>query len=263
MLQCSSALLQIQSLNVATVTGKTLLCGVNFSLEAGECLAVIGPNGSGKSTLLRTLISELTPVSGQIFYQGQPLARLGRMGRARSLALLAQQDLADPNLSVMEYVSLGRIPYHTTDTPATYQQAINQALEDTGLMALCHRRLARLSGGERQRAALARAFAQTPQLLLLDEPTNHLDPLARISLLRRVKSKGIAVIAVLHDLALIEPFAHRVMIIHEGRMLCCDYPSRIFSSTHIYNVFGMETVMVSHPNTGKALPIFQAPESAL
>lgn len=257
--QQAPPLLELDTLSVKAPGGKVLLAGVSFSLAAAECLAVIGPNGSGKSTLLRALTGELSPATGRVLYQGQPVGKLGRMGRARAIALLAQHDNADPGLSVEDYVALGRIPYHTTDKAWQRQQHIEQALTDTGLQALRTRRLAGLSGGERQRAALARAFAQTPQLLLLDEPTNHLDPLARSSLLARVKRKGIAVIAVLHDLALVAPFARRVVVIQQGKLVCCASADKALSAETIGHVFGMESFVITHPRSGKPFYIFDAP----
>ncbi|MCF6733557.1 ABC transporter ATP-binding protein, partial [Escherichia coli] len=146
----------------------------------------------------------------------QPLNALNRHERAKRIAILAQSDTPDLRLRVAEYVALGRIPHHGFSTPAHDRQLIDEALDDTGLLPLRHRLLGTLSGGERQRAALARAFAQTPQLLLLDEPTNHLDPLARTQLLSLVRKRGISTLAVLHDLPLITPFADRVAVLQQG-----------------------------------------------
>lgn len=93
---------------------------------------------------------------------------------------------------------------------------VTRAINDTGLQRLRKRPLSALSGGERQRAALARVLAQAPKLLLLDEPTNHLDPHGRVELLSLVKSRAITVVAVLHDLSLIDAFADRVLLLSQG-----------------------------------------------
>lgn len=256
------ALLQLQRLGYTTGCGKPLLSDINLDLRPAECLAIIGPNGSGKSTLLRTLTGELTPTSGDLYFDGRPLSQLSRLQRARTIALLAQSDSAHPQLSVSEYVELGRLPYQGRDCAQRHRQLVEHALTETGMRGLRHQRLGRLSGGERQRAALARAFAQTPQLLLLDEPTNHLDPLARASLLNWVKRKGIAAIAVLHDLALVAPFADRVAVIERGRLVRCDIPSRALAADCINPVFGLDSFVIAHPHTGQPLHIFEAPQRA-
>ena len=258
-----SCLLVLQGLSVHARGGKVLLDGVSLSVRAGECLAVIGPNGSGKSSLLRTLVGELSPSSGQMLFQGKPLAQMGRQSRAQAVALLAQNDVADARLSVAQYVALGRIPYAGQENDSQQEQIVAQALADTGMQHLQQRRLGQLSGGEMQRAALARALAQTPQLLLLDEPTNHLDPLARASLLGQVKRKGIAVIAVLHDLALVAPFADSVAVIAQGRLVRWGKPEQVLASDCIGSVFGMESFVIPHPRTGRPFHIFDVPPNVL
>lgn len=258
-----SCLLALQGLSVHARGGKVLLDGVSLSVRAGECLAVIGPNGSGKSSLLRTLVGELSPSSGQMLFQGKPLAQMGRQSRAQAVALLAQNDVADARLSVAQYVALGRIPYAGQENDSQQEQIVAQALADTGMQHLQQRRLGQLSGGEMQRAALARALAQTPQLLLLDEPTNHLDPLARASLLGQVKRKGIAVIAVLHDLALVAPFADSVAVIAQGRLVRWGKPEQVLASDCIGSVFGMESFVIPHPRTGRPFHIFDVPPNVL
>lgn len=249
----------VDSLDICTHSGQLLVSKVSFSLRRGECLAVIGPNGSGKSTLLRALASELTIRKGIIVLNGQPLERYSRQDRAKNIALVAQDDSADPRLMVEDYVALGRIPHHRCCSYVHHRRCIDQALADTGLVSLRNRLIGSLSGGEKQRASLARAFAQTPRLLLLDEPTNHLDPLSRSTLLSLVRSKGIATIAVLHDLPLIEPFSDRVVVMKKGRMVTCARPKNALSSKVINAVFGMRSYTVTHPVTGHPFLIFEAP----
>ncbi|EGT5746810.1 ABC transporter ATP-binding protein, partial [Cronobacter dublinensis subsp. dublinensis] len=128
--------------------------------------------------------------------------------------------------------------------------------------ALRQRLLGTLSGGQRQRAALARALAQTPALLLLDEPTNHLDPPARAALLSLVKSKGISVIAVLHDLAAIDDFADRVLVLHHGEQVACATPDITLQTPTLFPVFGMRSFSVRHPLDGRSLRIFDVPRCA-
>ncbi|KAB0884732.1 ABC transporter ATP-binding protein [Cronobacter muytjensii] len=253
--------------DVLHITGLTLrsreqgliLNDLNVSVGKGEKLAVVGPNGSGKSTLLRLLISDATPDAGLILLEGRPLEAFSPTARARKIAYLAQHDAPDPRLTLEEYVALGRTPFADSKNA---RRIVDEIIEETGLAALRQRLLGTLSGGQRQRAALARALAQSPALLLLDEPTNHLDPPARAALLSLVKSKGIAVIAVLHDLAAIDDFADRVLVLHQGRQVACATPDIALQTSTIFPVFGMQSFSVRHPLDGRSLRIFDVPRCA-
>ncbi|MBJ3814703.1 ABC transporter ATP-binding protein [Shimwellia pseudoproteus] len=250
----------IQSL--ARPGGGALLCAIQFEASAGECLAVIGPNGSGKTSLLRAISQDLGPVNGEIHLMGRAISALSRQQRAKQVAVLAQSDTPDLRLTLEDYVALGRLP-HMRDLPRTaHDEIVANAIRETGLQRLRQRPLSALSGGERQRAALARVLAQTPDLVLLDEPTNHLDPPGRVALLSLVKSKAITAVAVLHDLALVESFADRVLLLSRGRTVVCDTPERVLVSEYLYPVFGLTSFTVPHPDTGKALRIFDVPHGA-
>lgn len=256
------ARLTVTNLSVADSGGRTLLKDMHFEVAAGECLAVIGPNGSGKSTLLRALLHDLPPATGCVCLNETPLSQLSRLHRARRMALMSQNDTPCLALTVMDYVALGSLPQAGV-MPIVQQQAwVAKALNDTGLSELRNRPLAALSGGERQRAFLARALAQRPQVLLLDEPTNHLDPVGRAAMLARVKRCGMTAIAVLHDLSLVESFADRVLVLSQGRQVCWDVPARALASESLYPVFGIQSFLLTHPQTGQPLRFFDVPTGA-
>ncbi|WP_171999640.1 ABC transporter ATP-binding protein [Cronobacter sp. JZ38] len=254
-----SDVLHITGLTLRSREQGLILNDLNVSVGKGEKLAVVGPNGSGKSTLLRLLISDATPDAGLILLEGRPLEAFSPTARARKIAYLAQHDAPDPRLTLEEYVALGRTPFADSKNA---RRIVDEIIEETGLAALRQRLLGTLSGGQRQRAALARALAQSPALLLLDEPTNHLDPPARAALLSLVKSKGIAVIAVLHDLAAIDDFADRVLVLHQGRQVACATPDIALQTSTIFPVFGMQSFSVRHPLDGRSLRIFDVPRCA-
>lgn len=258
----ADAALSVNILSLRRAAGQALLAAIRFSVREGECLAVIGPNGSGKTSLLRAISQELTPFEGEIRLHGRPISALSRQQLAQKVAVLSQNDTPDMRLMVEDYVALGRLPHAREMSRGEHRAIIARVIQECGLARLRGRALSALSGGERQRAALARALAQTPSLLLLDEPTNHLDPSGRAELLSLVKGKGIAVVAVLHDLALIEPFADRVLLLSQGRQVFCDIPARVLVSEYLYPVFGLTSFTVPHPHTGKALRIFEVPHCA-
>ncbi|RUT83394.1 ABC transporter ATP-binding protein, partial [Mesorhizobium sp. M7A.T.Ca.US.000.02.1.1] len=211
------ALLEARDLCV-TANGRDLVQAVSFSVAAGDRLAIIGPNGAGKTTLLRMLSGMLRPSSGEVKLGGRRLDRISAAERALHIAVVGQTDQPDPRLALIDYVELGRVPHAGLRRKSEERDIVAEALRRSGLLPLFGRTIGSLSGGERQRAQLARAIAQHPKILFLDEPTNHLDPRARGELLDLVAGFEMTVIAVLHDLALVAPFATRVAVMNHARL---------------------------------------------
>ncbi|MBT3065499.1 ABC transporter ATP-binding protein [Rhodoferax sp. U11-2br] len=251
----------LQSLGYHTGSGKWLVKPLSLQLAAGEHVAIVGPNGAGKSTLLKLLAGTLTASSGSVWLDGQNLAQLSLPQRARQIAMLGQSDQTDGRLRVQDYVTLGCLPHRTHWTQAQVQQTVETVLSRCRLQTLRQRPLSQLSGGERQRAHLARALAQAPRLLLLDEPTNHLDPRATLDLLQGVASLGISVVAVLHDLALVPQWAHRVIVLQQAELVVCDVPSQALSPQRLQQVFGVNAFYLPHPVTREPILVMdsQAP----
>ena len=205
--------------------GKTLLRNVSFSLAAGEWLAVVGPNGAGKSTLMKALAGEWA-YTGSVTLDGQPLSKRKPRERARILGLMDQGAFSQFAFTVEEVVRMGRYPYrqgifHAGDPDE--DEAVGQALIDTGLTELRHRSVLTLSGGEQQRCALAQALCHQPQVLLLDEPVNHLDLNYQKELYqitdRWRRHPGRAVMTVLHDLSAARCFATKALVLTGGQPL--------------------------------------------
>jgi iron complex transport system ATP-binding protein len=155
------------------VGASTLLADVDLDVPEGGWLTVIGPNGAGKSTLLRALAG-LVPHDGAVTVAGRPVARLHRRERARLIALVPQDPVVPPGMSVLDYTLLGRTPYIAplAVEGASDLAAARDVLDRLDLAGFADRTLDTLSGGERQRVYLARALAQVARLLLLDEPTS-------------------------------------------------------------------------------------------
>ena len=187
--------------------GRTVLRDIHFAAGPGELVAVCGPNGAGKSTLLRALAGLLP---------GTPARD------PRRVAYLPQGARCEWALTVGQVAMLGRIPHHDRA-----EAPVARALQRCGIEPLRAARVDRISGGEARRAMLARAFATEPDVLLLDEPTADLDPAAShaiLRLLRRTAEDGGAVITVLHAVDLAVRYAHRVVVLRDGR-IAADLPS--------------------------------------
>jgi len=205
--------------------------GISLALEPGDWVALIGPNGAGKTTLLRA-VAGLVPYEGSIALGGDEVASLGRREQARRTAVVPQIPVIPPDMSVLEYVVLGRTPHlgYAGAPGRRDADAARSALGALDALHLVDRRLGSLSGGERQRAVLARAVAQDAGLLLLDEPTSALDPAGRRTvrgLLEELRRRGTAVLLNSHLLSEIELVCDRVVIIDRGRVVARGTPAEL------------------------------------
>lgn len=170
--------LRVQALNKHVMfagSALPILREIEFSVAAGETLAIIGASGSGKSTLLGLLAGLDLPSSGEISLCGEPLSRMDEDARAslraKRVGFVFQQFQLLPAMTALENVML---PLELAGADAASTRA-KQILERVGLGARLSHYPRQLSGGEQQRVALARAFVGHPEILFADEPTGSLD----------------------------------------------------------------------------------------
>ena len=199
---------------------------VDLRLAPGERVALLGPNGAGKSTLLSIMAGVLRPDAGHAKVDGRTLFDIGpsRPGRwlapwARGVALLAQDPLLFPHLSVLDNVAFG--PRSAGLSTAQARSTARGWLDTVEAGEFAGRKPAQLSGGQAQRVAIARALAAQPDLLLLDEPLAALD-VSAAPLLRRVLRQVLAdrsAIIVTHDLLDALLLSHRVVVMDGGRIV--------------------------------------------
>jgi iron complex transport system ATP-binding protein len=218
-----------------------ILHGVSCSAGSGGWLALIGPNGAGKTTLLRA-VAGLLPHRGEVLLDGDGGSLSGR-DRARLIAYVPQEPVLPPDMTVAEYVLLGRTPYisYLGGPARSDREAAGRAADRLGISRFTGRRLASLSGGERKRVVLARALAQDPKVLLLDEPTSSLDighqqqVLDLVDELRR--TGGLTVLSTLHDLTTAGQYADRLVLLHEGRIEAAGPAASVLTEERIARVY--------------------------
>ncbi|BAM29982.2 ABC transporter ATP-binding protein [Streptococcus pyogenes M1 476] len=178
------------------------LKATDFSIEAGEFVAIIGPSGSGKSTFLTIAGGLQTPSSGQLIIDGTDYTHLSEKERSRlrfkSVGFILQASNLIPFLTVQQQLELVD---HLTGSKE--KAKANQLFDDLGITGLKHQLPQELSGGERQRAAIARALYHDPALILADEPTASLDTEKAYEVVKLLakesKEKNKAIIMVTHD----------------------------------------------------------------
>jgi iron complex transport system ATP-binding protein len=235
--------------------GSLVVDRVTASVEPGEWVAVIGPNGAGKTTLLRAVAS-LVDYEGSVDLMGEDTRGLSRGERARRVAVVTQIPTMPPEMSVREYVLLGRTPYigYLASERRRDYDAADAAMARLDLGSLARRRLSALSGGERQRVVLARALAQQAPVLLLDEPTTSLDVGRQQQVLEIVDelrtTEGLTVLSAMHELTLAGQYADRLLLLDRGRLVASGPAKDVLTRALIAEHYRADVRVVGEPESG-------------
>ena len=222
-------------------SGTSVLERVGFTLENGQCLAVLGNNGAGKSTLLKCIDRILKPRSGSVLVDGKDVFAMTGREMAQNIAYVPQS-AGSVSMTVFDAVLLGRKPYIRWDATEQDRQIVRDVLRNMNLEQFAMHNVSELSGGEAQKVMLARALAQEPGVLLLDEPTSSLDPRSQHTVLQSVRTIArehqICVITVLHDLNLAVRYCDRFLFLKDAGVYACG-GHEVMTPEHIEAVYGM------------------------
>ncbi|MFF7586278.1 dipeptide ABC transporter ATP-binding protein [Kitasatospora purpeofusca] len=230
--------------------GPRALDEVGFTLRAGEALGVVGESGSGKTTLARVAMGLSRPDAGEVLLHGRPWSALPERQRraGRSAIQFVQQDpyaSADPRFTVARIIGEALPGLRRAERARRCAELLDQV----GLPAeLLSRRPHQLSGGQRQRVAIARALAGGPQVLVCDEPVSALDVSVQAQVLelldRLRRERGIALLFITHDLAVVRQVADRVLIMRGGSVVEEGGTERIFEApAHPYTRALLDAVL--------------------
>lgn len=251
-------------------TGDRALNDIKLTLPDGQVMALIGPSGAGKSTLIRCVNRLVEPSEGNIRLDDVELTSLSgqklRQAR-RAMGMIFQEHALVDRLTVMENVLSGRLGYvgfWRSFLRRYPQEAVTEAfrlLERVGLAHAIDKRADALSGGQRQRVGIARALLQSPKLLLVDEPTASLDPKTSRQIMRLIRElcaeRDLAAIINIHDVALAQQFADRIVGLHAGEIVFDGQPSELTADI-LTTIYGEEewdtTAEPSTSATPDALP---------
>ncbi|MFH7827065.1 iron-enterobactin ABC transporter ATP-binding protein [Kluyvera chengduensis] len=242
---------------------KTIAESLNVTIPDGHFTAIIGPNGCGKSTLLRTLSRLMTPVHGHVYLDGEEIQRYASKEVARRVGLLAQNATTPGDISVQELVARGRYPHQPLFTRWRQEDedAVQRAMQATGIVNLASQSVDTLSGGQRQRAWIAMVLAQDTSIMLLDEPTTWLDISHQIDLLELLselnRERGYTLAAVLHDLNQACRYATHLIALREGKIVAEGAPKEIVTPALIEAIYGLRCVIIDDPvaNTPLVVPL--------
>ena len=190
---------------------------LDMEVSAGQVVALVGENGCGKSTLLKTLAGMIVPLSGILELDGRPLAEYSLRELSKKVALVRMGLVAPAEMTVREFVSLGRSPYagFLDGRSREDESIVDSAMDDMDVTLFASRKVAELSDGERSRVYLARALSQQVTLLLLDEPDAFMDIPRRknlfVTLQRLSREKGMAVVLSTHWIDYGEKYADSIL----------------------------------------------------
>lgn len=241
--------LSIEDISVS-LSGVSILEGINLKVEKGDFIGIIGPNGSGKSTLLKSLYRTIKPKHGTIYLDGTSINDMSYKQSAQSMAVVGQHNDHSFEFTVFELVMMGRAP-HKKFMEADNQRDISiaeDALNKVSMMRYRDRDYSTLSGGEKQRVILARALAQETPLLILDEPTNHLDIKHQLELMNVVKALETTTIFAVHDLNIALMYCNKLCILEEGKIVSVGKPEELITSEMIRQIYGVSAEIIKHEN---------------
>lgn len=215
----------ISFVHVSKKFGETsALSDVSFEVEKGELVVVIGPSGSGKTTLMRLLIKEHEPTEGEIFFDGESLAKIHGGGvpkHRRRIGVVFQDYKLLPEMNVWENIAL---PLSIIGkSQAETESRVTDLLKLIGLTEKAALFPSQLSGGEAQRVSIARALATGPGIIFADEPTGNLDPETSLSiakLLRQINKLGTTLLLATHDSVVLGALAgERKITLRKGELV--------------------------------------------
>jgi branched-chain amino acid transport system ATP-binding protein len=242
----SGAILRTELLTIR-FGGLTALEDVNFTMARGETRAIIGPNGAGKSTFFNCLTGVLRPTSGRILFDGEditgfPPNRISQKGIARSYQITNIL----PNATTLENVRIAaqsrRHGWSMLAHHRAFRDLIEKAeavLHSVGLRSKADELAANLSHGEQRNLEIGIALATEPQLLCLDEPTAGMSAAEThetMALVRRI-AKDLAILIVEHDMQVVMELAHRITVLHYGRVLAEGTPAEIQQNPRVQEVY--------------------------
>lgn len=239
--------LNIQNLHFG-YDNRVIFNDLSVSFPQGGFCSILGPNGSGKTTLLKCVAGLLKPDSGTIQLYGKPMSEYKMTEMARTLAYVPQYQDIVFDISVFDYVMLGRNPYQTPwemQRPED-KEVVEDMLQRCKVWKYRDNLLQALSGGERQRVMIARAMAQQTGIMLLDEPLSNIDVTHKFEIMDILQQlneeQGVSILIILHDLPIAKSYSKQILLLKEGNVLQYGDRNAVLTEGNIRNCFDLSDV---------------------
>ena len=248
------AIINIENLNYS-YGKKEVLKELSLDIDENKLTGIIGPNGCGKSTLAKNIIKYINGKFESFKIMDTDIRELTHKKIAQLISYIPQKSIIIPNISVFDYVLLGRFPLLKNSwdnyTKKDYEIVENN-INLLNIKELRDRNIETLSGGELQKALLARALAQEAKILLLDEPTSALDLNNAVEFMKILKNisikKNISVIIIIHDLNLASLFCDSLIILKDGRFIEKGSPKEVINEENIKSVYNLDCKVCYNEN---------------
>lgn len=248
------AIINIKKLNYS-YGRKEVLKELSLDIDENKLTGIIGPNGCGKSTLAKNIIKYINGKFESFKIMDTDIRELTHKKIAQLISYIPQKSIIIPNISVFDYVLLGRFPLLKNSwdnyTKKDYEIVENN-INLLNIKELRDRNIETLSGGELQKALLARALAQEAKILLLDEPTSALDLNNAVEFMKILKNismkKEISVIIIIHDLNLASLFCDSLIILKDGRFIEKGSPKEVINEENIKSVYNLDCKVCYNEN---------------
>ena len=248
------AIINIEKLNYS-YGRKEVLKELSLDIDENKLTGIIGPNGCGKSTLAKNIIKYINGKFESFKIMDTDIRELTHKKIAQLISYIPQKSIIIPNISVFDYVLLGRFPLLKNSwdnyTKKDYEIVENN-INLLNIKELRDRNIETLSGGELQKALLARALAQEAKILLLDEPTSALDLNNAVEFMKILKNisikKKISVIIIIHDLNLASLFCDSLIILKDGRFIEKGSPKEVINEANIKSVYNLDCKVCYNEN---------------
>lgn len=218
---------------------------LSVSFPQGGFCSILGPNGSGKTTLLKCIVGLLQPSGGTIILDGKTMAEYKKMDLARKIAYVPQYQDIVFDITVFDYVMLGRNPYQTPwEMQRTEdKEIVEEMLQKCNVWHYRDTLLQSLSGGERQRVMIARAMAQQTGILLLDEPLSNIDVTHKFEIMDILQQlneeQQVTVLIILHDLPIAKSYSKQVLLLKSGNALQFGDRNAVLTEENIRSCFNL------------------------
>ncbi len=225
--------------------GKPLIKNIRMQVNRGQILTLIGPNGSGKTTILKSITKHLKNIYGAVYIDNRSIDDMSNKDMSYKVSVVLTERLRTELMTCEDVVATGRYPYTGRLGILSDQDGrqVQEAMELVDIWELRDRDFTQISDGQRQRILLARAICQEPQIIVLDEPTSFLDiryQLEFLQVLRNmVKTRNIAVIMSLHELALAQKISDVVMCVKGEYIAHYGTPKEIFKRELIHPLYNL------------------------
>ena len=248
------AIINIEKLNYS-YGKKEVLKELSLNIDENKLTGIIGPNGCGKSTLAKNIIRYINGKFEYFKIMDIDIRELSHKKIAQLISYIPQKSTIISNISVFDYVLLGRFPL-LKNSWDNYSEKDYEIVENNinllNIEELRDRNVETLSGGELQKALLARALAQEAKILLLDEPTSALDLNNAVEFMKILKNisikKEISVIIIIHDLNLASLFCDSLIILKDGKFIEKGSPKEVINEKNIKSIYNLDCKVCYNEN---------------